>query len=150
MTQATETKPSATAQPEESLQANSQSFITMGTAVVLCLFTSLITLMAVIYGPAIAHKQGIKLPGAGHLTGSKIVYLDFEKVLQAGMERALSGGTGAEDMKIQADKFQGEIKRVLTGYTESGYTVINAKALIQGAADDDITTDVIQQVMGGK
>jgi len=150
MTQATETKPSATAQPEESLQANSQSFITMGTAVVLCVLTTLITLMIVAYGPAIAQKQGFKLPGAGHLTGSKIVYLDFEKVLSAGLERALKGGTSAEDMKIQADKFQGEIKRVITGYTESGYTVINAKALIHGATSDDITGDVIKQVLGGQ
>lgn len=122
----------------------------MGTAVVLCLFTSLITLMIVVYGPAIAQKQGIKLPGAGHLTSSKIVYLDFEKVLKAGMEQALSSGTGSEDMTIQADRFQGEVKRVLTGYTESGYTVINAKALIQGAAGDDITGEVIKQVLGGQ
>ncbi len=150
MTQATETKPSATAQPEESLQANSQSFITMGTAVVLCVLTTLITLMIVAYGPAIAQKQGFKLPGAGHLTGSKIVYLDFEKVLSAGMEGVVDGQSSMEEVTGKANKFQAEIKRVISSYTDSGYTVINAKALIQGAADDDITTDVIQQVMGGK
>lgn len=150
MNQATDTKPSATTQPESGSQGTPQSFIAMSTAVVLCIFTSLITLMIMVYGPAIAQKQGIKLPGAGHLTGSKIVYLDFEKVLSAGLEGALKGGTGVEDMKIQADKFQGEIKRVITGYTDSGYTVINAKALIQGATSDDITGDVIKQVVGGQ
>ena len=150
MTDNTVTNPSTTKQAEASGQANPQSFVTMGTAVVLCLFTSLITLMIVVYGPAIAQKQGIKLPGAGHLTGSKIVYLDFEKVLSAGLESAMNAGSGVDDMKIQADKFQGEIKRAITGYTDSGYTVINAKALIQGASDDDITADVIKQVTGRK
>lgn len=150
MTNTNDNNHSASTQPESGGQRNPSSFITMGTAVVLCLFTSLITLMIVVYGPAIAQKQGIKLPGAGHLTGSKIVYLDFEKVLSAGMERVVDGQSSVEEVTGKANKFQAEIKRVISSYTDSGYTVINAKALIQGAAADDITTDVIQQVMGGK
>lgn len=116
----------------------------------LCVFTSVITLMIVIYGPAIATKQGIKLPGAGHLTGSKVVYLDFERVLSAGVEQAMKSGANVEEAKVKADKFQIDIKNVITSYTDSGYSVINAKALIQGASGDDITGEVINKLLGDK
>lgn len=123
-------------------------FISLGTAVIMCVFTSLITLIIAAYGPSIAAKQGIKLPGAGSLTGNTIVYLDFEKVLEAGIKKSMQSNLSTEDVKVDADRFQEQINAALKTYTDAGYTIINNRALIKGAPDQDITGELIHKLAG--
>lgn len=114
----------------------------------LCVFTCVITLMIAMYGPAIAEKYELKLPGVGRLTGSKIVFLDFEKVVGQGIKQAVENGGSVQDVQKDAEQFQARISSAIKGYTDQGYSVVNAKALIESSKHDDITEDVVAKVLG--
>lgn len=115
--------------------------ITLGTAVILCVITAVMTLMLEFYAPAIAVKTGITRPGAS--TGSKVVYLDFEQLMAAGVKRAMTSAAGVTDVQSQADKFQADIGAAIKAYADAGYVVINSKALISATKSQDITGDVL-------
>ncbi len=118
-----------------------QQYITFGTALILCLITAVITLMVSLYAPAIAAKRGIHLPGAS--SESKIVHLDFEKVVGAGMKKTMEASSGVSDVQAQAEKFQVALSAAVQAYADAGFTVINSKALIGTTTNGDITGEVL-------
>ena len=125
--------------------------VTLGVAALLCVFTALITLILVFYGPNVLKRFGVPLPAAG--ANGKVVSLDFDKVLAAGMKHAMDRaeeGEGVSDVHAQADKFQSNVNSILKSYAAAGYTVINSKAVIERPSDSDITEDVISALGVGK
>ncbi|MFN5095826.1 MAG: hypothetical protein ACK5BY_02855 [Limnohabitans sp.] len=119
--------------------------VTFGTAVTLCVVSSLITLVLSIFLPPIAAKHGLSL--AGTVTSSnQVVALDFERLLTAGLQSALANPIPASEMEQQASKFQAEIARILKRYNEKGVLVINQKAMIAVPASVDITDKVIRDL----
>jgi hypothetical protein len=116
-------------------------FVTIHTALILCLITSVLTLMIAFYAPQIAAQRGITMPGS---SGPKVVYLDMEKIVSAGMKKSInSEALGVTDISVAAAKFQVEMTAAIKNYTDSGYIVINHRALISGSPTLDITRDVI-------
>lgn len=131
----------ADAVPMGSAQPAPPQFVTINTALILCLITSVLTLMIGFYAPQMAAKRGITMPG---YSGSKVVYLDFEKVLSAGIKHSMnSDRLGVADIQKDADKFQSDMNAAIQKYADSGYIVINNKALISASPTQDITRDVI-------
>lgn len=118
-----------------------QQYVTFGTALILCFITAVITLMLALYAPAIAAKRGIKLPGTTDQI--KVVHLDFEKVVAAGMKRTVDSSSGVEDVQVKATKFQVDLNNAVQAYADAGFTVINSKALIGTSLNGDITGDVL-------
>lgn len=122
------------------LESSSASFSNM---LVMCLTTVFVTLLI-----------GVTLLNAGIKRGffqqqnqSKVVYLDFEKVIGAGIKDVMNKDRASlEDTKGQAEAFQAGISRVLHEYTNDGYVVVNKKALIEGSAAFDITPVMIQKL----
>jgi len=75
---------------------------------------------------------------------SKTVYLDFEKVMEVAVRHvAERGHMSIQGAHVDAQKFQQQISAVLAEYSQSGHIVINKRALIEGAPDADITSDVL-------
>lgn len=98
--------------------------------------------MLAFYAPVIAAKRGFNLPGAS--VGSKVVYLDFDVLMTAGVKRALAEPQAGAELQKQADKFQSDINAAVQAYADAGYVVINIKALIRGSKTQDITDDVLK------
>jgi hypothetical protein len=126
--------PTASNKPSEGA-----SGVSLGTCLLMCGFTLALTLSIGAFAPQIASKYGFSLPGSTPAV-SKVVYLDFEKLLEAGIKH--STGMEQSDLALitkEADKFQADIGVLLQKYAAEGYLVINSKALIVGAKGQDIT-----------
>lgn len=122
------------------LESSSASFSNM---LVMCLTTVFVTLL--IGGTLL--NAGIKRGFFQQQNQSKVVYLDFEKVIGAGIKDVMNKDRASlEDTKGQAEAFQAGISRVLHEYTNDGYVVVNKKALIEGSAAFDITPVMIQKL----
>ena len=116
--------------------------VTLGTTVVMCAASAAVAVIISLFAPAIAAKHGIKLPGAKQ--GEQVVYLDFERVITAGMKRTMnSGRTGVDEVRRDADEFQAAVTAEVQRYSDGGYIVINSKALIGADKSKDITGDVL-------
>lgn len=138
--------PAKSSNPVAETTVTPPQFVTFSTALILCAISTAITLMLAFYAPAIAAKRGINLPGASS-AGAKVVYLDFDEVLASGIKQAMnSSHVGLEEIQKDADKFQVDISSVVQRYVDSGYIVINKKALIKGPRDQEITGDVIRSL----
>lgn len=132
------------AKPEDSkgMAHDHDQLLTFTTAIVLCVITACITLMLAVYGPMLAAKRGLVLPGS--TAASRVVFLDIDAVQTSGLHRALnSGQLRVEDIKKDADKFQADIDVEIRKLTDAGYLVINKKALMGGAMSQDVTADFI-------
>jgi hypothetical protein len=117
--------------------------ITMGTVLVMCALTCVITLMAGYFGSQIATKRGWMGPSAEE----KVVYLNFEKVVEMGITKSLEGGVlGMDEAKVAADKFQGSIAALMDQYAQAGYVIINDKAVIKGSAKQDLTPEFVAKL----
>lgn len=125
------------------------SGLTFGSALLMCVFTALITIMVVFYAPSVAKRFGVTLPQSATGVGS-MVYLDIEKVLEAGMRRSLSQVGGVRDVQAQADKFQADMSVAIHAYADAGITVVNSKALIQGSSVHDVTDEVLARLGLGR
>lgn len=120
--------------------------VTLGTTLALCAVTAAFTLMTTFYGPPIAAKFGFAV-GASTNTSSKVVYLDFDRVLAAGIKRSMEADNLAiADVQKDAEKFQMDIAKNLQQYADNGYVVINSKALIKASPIQDITSDLIKRL----
>lgn len=118
--------------------------VTMGAALALCAVTSVVTLMITFFAPSIAAKYDLKM---GADTSNKVVFLDFDRVMAAGVKRAVEGDRlGVSDLKKDADEFQANITAAIQKYADSGYIVINHKALINASKTQDITPAVIKRL----
>ena len=145
-TNPTDTPVEAAPQTVQSTPQTAPQFVTLGTSVALCIVTAAVTLMAVFFGPGIAAKFGVQVSSTAE-SSSKVVYLDFDRLLAAGIKRAMEGDRAAvDDVKKDADKFQTDITAVIQKYAEAGYMVINYKALINASRDQDITPDVMKKL----
>jgi hypothetical protein len=103
----------------------------------------LLSLCLVAAGYVFASKNNL-LPDA---TNTKVVYLDFEKVMgQAIKQVAERGHLSIENTKLDAQQFQQHISKVLMEYGQSGHVVINKRALIEGTPGADITQEVMQKL----
>ncbi len=124
--------------------------VTFGSALLMCLFTALITIMIIFYAPAVAAKLGVSLPGGPAAGAGNVVYLDIERVLEAGMRRSMSQPAGVQDVQAQADKFQADMSAAFHAYSDAGITIVNSKALIQGSAAHDVTDEVLSRLGLGR
>lgn len=121
----------------------------LATVLTLCVLTCIITLMAVIFGPALAAKAGVPSLGTSP-AGSKVVTLDFERLLAAGLQRAMLNPAVGPEVEAQALKFNAQVAKILERYGASGVVVINHKALIAPSAQADITDAVILEMGLGR
>lgn len=124
--------------------------VTFGSALLMCFFTALITIMIIFYAPAVAAKLGVSLPSVPASGASNVVYLDIERVLEAGMRRSMGQPSGVQDVQAQADKFQADMSAAFHAYSDAGITIVNSKALIQGSAVHDITNEVLARLGLGR
>jgi hypothetical protein len=119
--------------------------VSLATVLTLCVLTCIITLMAVIFGPPIAAKIGVTR-FAGNEVGSKVVSLDFERLLAAGLKRAMLNPAVGPEVEVQALKFNAEVAKIVDRYAASGVVVINHKALITPTPLADITDRTIKEM----
>ena len=117
------------------------TYITYGTAVMLCGFTLIITLVLTLFAPGVAQRFGLTMPTTQ--AQPKVVYLDFEKILTAGIQDTISNPQPVGNVQAQAEKFQTNVATAIREYTDAGYVVINFKAIIGNTAAADITQAVI-------
>ena len=131
---------------EQPRAATDPGGVTLGTCALMCGFTLALSLAIVSLAPQIALKYGFTLPGAAPAPqAAKVVYLDFERLLLAGIEQ--SKGMEQSDLSAitkEADKFQADIGVLLQKYATEGYVVVNSKAVIIGAKAQDITPAFIK------
>ena len=135
-TTAPSTPPPAAPTPEA-------TYVTYGTALLLCGFTLVITLVLTMFAPGIAQRFGINMPTTQ--AQPKVVYLDFERILNAGIQDTITNPQPIDDVKAAADKFQTNVGKAIRFYTDAGYVVVNFKAIIGATPGADITDDVIRR-----
>lgn len=127
----------ATAQPGKDAAG-----LSFNAALIMCATSIAAAVLIALFAPGIAAKHGVKLPGS--LRTDQVVYLDFERVITAGMKRTMnSGKTGAEEVRAEADQFQAAVGAAIQRYSDDGYIIINSKALIGATKAKDITGDVL-------
>jgi hypothetical protein len=127
------------------LGKSGQKYTTFASTLVLCSITAVFSIAAALYLPAMAAKRGFHI-GGGAAIENKVVYLDFERLLAAGLKRSMDTAGSVGDVQAQADKFQADIRASVKAYSDAGYIVINNKALIGGSKDKDITASVIENL----
>lgn len=126
------------------VKAAQYNFITFGTALVLCVVTCITSIALTLSAPTFMKRFGINFAANDQ---SKVVYLDFEKVVAAGIKQSLDGQTISPDaFKADADKFQVALSMEIKKYAKSGYVVLNSRAVIDGAPAQDITGAIIHAV----
>ncbi len=128
---------SSTTAPEHS--------VSLATVLTLCALTATITLMAVVYGPPIAAQMGMTRFASSEV-GSKVVSLDFERLLAAGLKRAMLNPVVGPEMEAQALKFNEDVAKIVDRYAASGVLVVNHKALIARTPHADITDAIIKEM----
>ncbi len=123
----------------EFLERNS---VSVNLALCMCLVAVLVSLSAVWFGYGQATKRGWIESSA-----AKVVFLDFEKVVEAGINKVMEQEKGSVgEAKDDAVMFQKRISASLDSYTARGYVVINKRALIDGSVAHDITPEVIRSL----
>lgn len=114
-------------------------------------FQSVIILLAVwgvlVIGIAAAMVNPIgEYFGSRKATASKVVTLDFDRLLESGINQAVASNTaGTLDYKLAADAFQMRIAKNVQELTDRGYIIINQRALINKPKVDDITDMMISK-----
>jgi hypothetical protein len=117
--------------------------ITSAHAIILCVFTSIITLMVCYFAlPHLSHRLNMGEAGGA----AKVVSLDFERIMRAGLNKAMSNAVGVSEVQKDADKFQQDITAAYKAYAARGYLVINSKAIISGSTASDVTPEVIKSL----
>lgn len=117
--------------------------VTSTHAIILCVFTGIITLMISYFAlPHLSHRLNTESTGVA----SKVVSLDFERIMRAGLNKSLNTAAGVADVQKDADKFQQDIIAAYSAYADRGYLVINRQAIISGSAASDITPEILKSL----
>lgn len=117
--------------------------VTSTHAIILCVFTGIITLMISYFAlPHLSHRLNAESAGGA----PKVVSLDFERLMRAGLNKSMNTAAGVADVQKDADKFQQDITAAYNAYADRGYLVVNSKAIISGSAASDITPEVLKSL----
>lgn len=116
------------------------SSISYVTAVILCLFTAVFTILICYFG----YKQLNK----AHQASAMVAYLDYDTIVERAGKKVLRDGSIYKGISAQDDsaQFALNLKSAIASYADAGYIVINKKALIDGSKSFDITPAVVQKI----
>lgn len=134
---ATENKVPVDPSPVAANQDDSAQYVTLPSLLIIAVITMMLTLAAVYLG---ASKGYFAL--SGNVGGQKVVLLDPDRLIQAGLKAHQAMGTVA-DAQADADKFQIDLKAEIDRLTNEGYMVLNSRAAIAIGKNMDVTDEVI-------
>lgn len=124
-------------------EIENNQFITFGSAITLCLITAALTLA----GTYLLITSPKDYLGIKNTNVQRVVSLDFDRILEAGVQSALarSSNDATIDYKSSADQYNERVKVVVDELTSAGFIVINQRALISTPKNDDLTAYVIER-----
>ena len=120
------------------------TYITYGTALQLCCFTAIITLLIVYFSPGIATRLGFSVDS--YRSTSRVVYLDFDRIMNAGIQKTIESSSGVNEVKKDAEIFQKNLNEAIQNYNDAGYVIVNFKAIIGTTPANDVTDDLLKKI----
>lgn len=123
-------------------------FVTFGTALIISLMSVVLTLCCVY----LLANAKYDIFGVRKENVPKIASLDFDKLLEAGVNNAVSNSasSGNSDYRASAEEFNRKVDAIIKDMTDKGYIIINQKALVNNSKFSDITQEVIDRVLINK
>jgi hypothetical protein len=130
----------STANPIAVSQASDDSgqFVTLTSLLIVVALAMTLT-FATVY--AAASKGIIQL----EYSGPKVVTLDVDRLIEAGLKANDRKGPSAEP-KASAEAFQASLKKEVDRLSTDGYLVVNFRAVITGAKQTDVTDEMIERL----
>lgn len=116
----------------------SGQFVTLTSLLIVVVIAMAIT-VAIVF--AAASKGWIQMGSSG----TKIVTLDVDRLIEAGLKANEKKGAGV-DPKVEADKFQANLKGEVDRLASEGTLIINYRAVIAGNKQTDVTDELISRL----
>ncbi|OLP04632.1 hypothetical protein [Rhodoferax antarcticus] len=126
--------------PLSTMQDDSGQYVTLTSLLIVVAITIVVTLAAV-YGGA---SKGF-FNFSGNDSAQKVVILNPDRLVQAGLKAHEAKGTGA-DAQADAAQFQIDLKGEIDRLSNEGYMVINSRAVVASGKHMDVTDVVLARL----
>ncbi|WP_436658755.1 hypothetical protein [Acinetobacter sp. P1(2025)] len=86
----------------------------------------------------------LKLPSFS--SGSKVIVINMDKLATSATVDAVHKKLSAEQSQEYANKYRDNLRRVIEGYTDRGYVVMDRSAIYAVNDDQDVTLDILKEM----